>query len=191
MEEQQKPVSETTGEEKPEQSQSPEPVAATPTIDKEKWDDFLLRKKMEQSLPMGFIACFVTALAGAILWALISVSTGYQIGYMAIGVGFIVGFGNRYFGKGIDKTFGYMGALFAFLGCLFGNVFTLIGFVAQNEGLSFTDLLFNINWGAIPGALGETFSPIDLLFYGIAIYEGYRFSFRRIEDEELKQLTSQ
>ena len=25
------------------------------------------------------------------------------------------------------------------------------------------------------------FSPIDLLFYGIAIYEGYKFSFRQVE----------
>jgi len=24
--------------------------------------------------------------------------------------------------------------------------------------------------------MGTTFKPIDLLFYGIAIYEGYRFS---------------
>jgi hypothetical protein len=30
-----------------------------------------------------------------------------------------------------------------------------------------------------------TFSPIDLLFYGIAVYEGYRFSFRQVTPEEL------
>src|SRR6185295_10796914 len=128
MVEQEEPQSENTSEEKSEESQSQQPVVAAPTIDKQKWDDFLLRKKMEQSLLMGFIACFVTALVGAVLWALISTSIQYQIGYMAVGVGLMVGFGNRYLGKGIDKIFGYMGAVFAFLGCLFGNIFTLIGF---------------------------------------------------------------
>lgn len=190
MEEQQELKSENTGEEKTDESQSPQPIAAEPTINKEKWDDFLQRKKMEQSLHMGFVACLVTAFVGAILWAVISISTEHQIGYMAIGVGFLVGFGNRYLGKGIDKVFGYMGAVFALLGCIFGNIFTLIGFVAQGQGLSFTDVIFNINWAVIPGALAESFSPIDLLFYGIAAYEGYKFSFRRIEEEELKELAS-
>lgn len=29
------------------------------------------------------------------------------------------------------------------------------------------------------------FQPLDLLFYGIALYEGYKFSFRRITRQEL------
>jgi len=31
----------------------------------------------------------------------------------------------------------------------------------------------------------ETFSPIDLLFYGIAIYEGYKLAVRQVTDEEM------
>jgi len=34
-----------------------------------------------------------------------------------------------------------------------------------------------------------TFNPMDLLFYGLAVYAGYRFSFRRISAEELAKLT--
>jgi hypothetical protein len=34
-----------------------------------------------------------------------------------------------------------------------------------------------------------TFSVMDLLFYGIAIYEGYRFAFRKIRPEELQGLS--
>jgi hypothetical protein len=81
-----------------------------------------------------------------------------------------------------------MGAVFALLGCIFGNIFTLIGLGAQSEGLSVTDIIFNIDWTAVPGVLVDTSSPIDVLFYGLAIYEGYRFSFRRILNEELQQL---
>jgi hypothetical protein len=29
---------------------------------------------------------------------------------------------------------------------------------------------------------------MDLLFYGIALYEGYKFSFRRLSDQEVRSL---
>ncbi len=33
-----------------------------------------------------------------------------------------------------------------------------------------------------------TFSPIDLLFYGIAVYEGYRLSFRELTERDAEEL---
>jgi len=51
--------------------------------------------------------------------------------------------------------------------------------------LSFMQTLSQIDWSLVPSLLVETGSPIDLLFYGIAIYEGYKFSFRKITEEEL------
>ena len=29
------------------------------------------------------------------------------------------------------------------------------------------------------------FSPIDLLFYAVGVYEGYKFSFRQLTEEEI------
>ncbi len=37
--------------------------------------------------------------------------------------------------------------------------------------------------------LTATFQVMDLLFYAIAVYEGYRFSFRRITEAETRRLT--
>lgn len=37
--------------------------------------------------------------------------------------------------------------------------------------------------------LKATMSPMDFVFYGIAVYEGYKFSFREITAEELAGLT--
>ena len=37
----------------------------------------------------------------------------------------------------------------------------------------------------------ETFHPMDLLFYGIAIYEGYRFSFRELLEDEIESIIKQ
>jgi hypothetical protein len=34
--------------------------------------------------------------------------------------------------------------------------------------------------------MATTFSPMDLLFYGIAVYEGFKLSFRKITHEEIR-----
>ena len=43
-------------------------------------------------------------------------------------------------------------------------------------------ILSALNLDIIGQLMAVTFSPTDLLFYGIAMYEGYRLSFRQLED---------
>ena len=140
----------------------------------------------EQSLVGGFLAGAVAALVGAGAWALVAVLTGYQIGFMAIGVGFLVGLAVQFAGKGISKIFGVMGAALALVGCLLGNYFAVVHFVGEAEGLGFFDTLSRISPAAIPELMMGTFSPMDLIFYGIAVYEGFKLSFRKITHEEVK-----
>ena len=141
--------------------------------------------RLEQNLPFAIIASLGSAIIMAILWAVITVVTNYQIGFMAIAVGLFVGFAVNFAGKGIDKIYGIIGAAGALLGCIFGNFLSQVGFVAQDPeiGLSFFETLKALlsNMPLTIEIMKETFSPVDLLFYGIAIYEGYRFSFRKID----------
>jgi hypothetical protein len=144
------------------------------------------RLRFEQNLPFAIIASLVSSIVMAILWAVITVATGYQIGYMAIAVGLVVGFAVRFTGKGIDKIYGIIGAAGALLGCVLGNFLSQVGFIAQYPEISLSYfealkvLLLDIKLTV--EIMKETFSPIDLLFYGIALYEGYRFSFRKIDE---------
>ncbi len=165
-----------------------EQVAAEPVtnvITAEQVEAYRQRLRSEQNLPFGILACLGAALVGAAAWALVTVTTKYQIGYMAVGVGFLVGFANRYFGKGIDKSFGFLGAAFAFLGCLLGN-FLSIAYLAGGElGVSGIQVIQTLGVGNIFSIYFDNISPIDFLFYGLALYEGYRFSFRVITEEEL------
>lgn len=156
-------------------------------LDQDKLDRYLFNLRSEQNLPLGILACVVSALAGGIVWALITVATKYQIGYMAVAVGFLVGYANRYFGKGIDKIHGIIGAVFALLGCILGNLFSTAGFASEQESVGLMTVLGTLfsNFSMITSILKETFQPMDILFYGIAIYEGYRFSFREITEEEI------
>ena len=146
--------------------------------------------KAHQDFYFAAVGGLVVTLASAVLWAVITVAIQYQVGFMAIGVGLLVGFSVQYFGAGVDKKFGYLGALLALLGCLFGNLFSQVGFTAQQNSLGYIETLTFLNFSSIIDILAETFAPIDLLFYGIAMYEGYRFAFRRVSAGELVKLQS-
>jgi hypothetical protein len=144
--------------------------------------------KAEQNLPIGLLVSFSVGLIGAFLWAAITIATKFQIGYMAIAIGAAVGYTMRLVGKGTDQVFGISGAIIAILSCFLGNIFSLIGFVAQSEGLSYLDTLLLIDYSLIPSAMAENFSLIELFFYGIAGYEGYKFSFRVFTEKDLSEL---
>jgi hypothetical protein len=146
------------------------------------------RLASEQKLGAGIAAGAGAALLGAAAWAAITVATGYQIGFMAIGIGFLVGWAVRSAGKGVAKTFGIAGAVLALLGCAVGNLLAAVGLVAKQEGIPFFDLLSGLSPEVALELMRATFSPIDLLFYGFAVYEGYRLSFRRLTAEEAKEL---
>lgn len=107
---------------------------------------------------------------------------------MAVGIGFLVGFSVRFFGKGFDQKFGFVGAIFSLLGCLLGNLFTTVIFASIDLNETFFTMLFSLNLSNIIDIFEQTFSPMDLLFYGIAIYEGYKFSFRTLSENEVSGL---
>jgi len=80
------------------------------------------------------------------------------------------------------RIIGERGALF---GCVLGNFLSNVGFLSLDPefGLTYFEALtvLLLNMGLTIEIMIDTFSPIDLVFYGIAIYEGYHFSFRKIE----------
>ncbi len=131
----------------------------------------------QQNLPMGFIGGLVAAIIGAVLWAAITVATGWQIGFVAVGVGFLVGYAVSYLGKGITPVFGYMGAGLALLGVVFGKYLTIVALLANAAELGYFETFTILPLSLVKEYMIESFSLLDLLFYGIAVYEGYKLSF--------------
>lgn len=107
---------------------------------------------------------------------------------MAIAIGAGVGLSMRYIGKGIDQIFGITGAVIAIFSCLLGNFFSMIGFAANQESLGYLEVLGLIDYNLVPSLIVEAFSPMDLFFYAIAAYEGYKFSFRAFTEKDLYSL---
>ena len=158
------------------------------TLDQSQVEYVRQRMAADQNLIMGILAGTVACLIGAGAWAFITVVTGYQIGFMALGVGFLVGAAVRMIGKGVDAPFGVIGAGLSLLGCALGNLFAACAILGAQEGVPFFQVLSSLDVSLAGRMLFAFFSPMDLLFYGLAVYEGYKLSFRQISEEEVKQM---
>ncbi len=143
---------------------------------------------VEQHLVLGAMGGIIAGLIGAMIWAVITLKTGAQIGYIAIGVGFLVGYAIKVLGKGYTPVFGVVGAILAGLAVLLGNYFSVIGFVAQLNELAFIDALKDTTLSTAIELMKDSFAPMDLLFYAIAIWAGWQYSFKHLTQEELNQL---
>ncbi len=86
------------------------------------------------------------AIVGAILWAVIAVSTGYEIGWIAWGVGGAVGYG-AFALEGRGKTSGIVCALLAAVAILSGKYMVIHHFVNQEltqiSDTSFSEEYYN------------------------------------------------
>jgi hypothetical protein len=140
------------------------------------------RLKEEQNLPLGIAAGAMTGLVGSILWALITFFTEYQIGWMATGIGILIGWTMRIAGRGIDKIFGVAGAVLALLSIILGNILAAALILAKIQAVSFIDVLISmlLQPGLVLEVLGAMILPIDLLFYILGLLAGYWYAFRRI-----------
>ena len=110
---------------------------------------------------------------------------------MTLGVGIFVVYAIRYTDNGLTMKFQLLGALLSFLGCAAGNFLTVWHFIiAQYEEVAFGELLANLNPAAVPDIMISTFSGMDLLFYGIAVFEGFRVSLHQNSLEELDRIVN-
>lgn len=129
----------------------------------------------EANLLMGLIGGGIAMLVSAIIWGVITYVTEYQIGWMAIGVGFLVGIAIQFFGRGKTPIYGISGAVLALLGCVLGNLIFYSGFIARQEGAAFFEVFFFFL--VTPSALIELFTIafefMDILFYGLAAWVGF------------------
>ncbi len=177
-----------------EQKEQETEVATQPeriTVSEAKVEQFKEQLKDEQNFQLAVGIGALAAIVSAVIWAAITIATEYQIGYMAVAVGFVVGYAVRYAGKGINQEFGVLGAILALVGCLLGNLFSQVGFAANYYEVGIFEVFSVLSFGAIIDIMKESFTPMDLLFYGIAVYEGYKFAFRQLTEEEINEAMQQ
>jgi hypothetical protein len=130
------------------------------------------------NLFLGILAGLVAAAVGAGIWMGITIATGMHVGYVALGVGALVGLAVRVAGNGTGMIFGIIGALFTLLGCLGGEILTVVQLSSTAERDFFTTLT-TLNLTQTISNIVNHMDPIMYLIYGIGIFEGYKFSIRK------------
>ena len=123
------------------------------------------------------LACgAAAALVGAAIWAAVTFATDFQIGWMAVGVGAGVGVAVRRAGHGVEKSFGWVAAGLALLGCIAGNLFATVAYIASFTHVPYFRVLGSLDVASASDLMKATFSPMDLLFYGIAMVEAFKLA---------------
>jgi hypothetical protein len=131
------------------------------------------------NLPLGILAGSAAALVGALIWMGVTVMTGIQIGYVALGIGALVGFAVRWAGKGSTPVFGVVGAVATLIGCIVGQALAEIELAANASSVGFFQVLSVVNVGELLSGVVTNSSPITYFIYAIGIYEGYKLSIVR------------
>ncbi len=146
-------------------------------------EQLMNESKSKQSLPLAIAGGFIGLIIATFLWSFVTYLTGYQVKFMAIGVGIVVGFAVRIAGRGRSFTFGLIGAFFSLLACFSGHLLSMITVSASVRGVSVLTVL-----SAIAGFIGfdeemflESITTTELLFYGIAVLTGFILSFYRVD----------
>jgi len=126
-------------------------------------------------LPFGIFGGAVAAVLAAIVWAAIAAATNYEIGYMAVGVGFVVAYAVRLCGRGHGRAYAISAAVLALLGCLLGNFLADCAVAANQNHVS---VLFAVAALAphFARVISDGFSAMDLVFYVMGAYFGYRYA---------------
>jgi len=132
----------------------------------------------EENILFGTLAGIIAAIAGALLWMGITVVTGYHVGYVALGVGALVGLTVRLVGNGRSLIFGIVGAVLTLAGCLGGEVLTVVQ-LASTAQHDFYSTLTTIDLTQLLTNIVGKMDPLMYLIYAIGIFEGYKLSIRK------------
>lgn len=136
----------------------------------------LNNQQSDSSIAKGLGGGLLAAVVGSLVWMAITYFTNFQIGWMAVGVGFLVGVAVRWFGRGNGIEYGLVGAVLSLFGCLLGNLLTACVAIAVQESVGIGQVLGSLTADLIVEIFTVTFHPMDLLFYGLAVYWGYKYS---------------
>jgi hypothetical protein len=157
---------------------------------KKKGPSKVVLKKLRryQSFLYALIGGLLFTAAASVGWTFISVMTGYQGVYMALGMGLLVGIAVRFFGAGINRIFGILAALLALAGSLLGYYLSQTGFPVEVQLASLIKLPDYFNPDLMLNTMRESFVPLDLLFYCLAALLAYFLAIRRINSRRMAKL---
>jgi hypothetical protein len=132
-----------------------------------------------ENFPLAIAVGLGVAIVGAGIWTAVTVITQLELGIMAVAVGYAVGRAIKAVGHGRSEKFGILGAACSLLACVIGNLLSALIFFSQQTHVPVMTVLSGSSPESLFSLMKNFTQVLDFLFYGIAIYEGFRFSFDR------------
>lgn len=160
------------------------------TRDPELEAQFRLAKSVlgKQNLAGAVLAGLTGAIAGAFAWGAVALGTGAIIAVVAIGVGALVGFGVRVFGRGVTDVYAIVATCMAILGCAAGNLLALILFELAALDLSISQAISLLDPERLLADFVGTLGIMELFYWLVAAYSGWWLAKRGLSEEEAAAL---
>ena len=130
-----------------------------------------------QNLPTGILAGVGAMLAGTVLWIL--VAQKYQVSWMSIVVAFGIASATKYAGKVTVWWPGAINAILALIAAIIGNLATAV-YIVSKRGKTPGEIMAGMDVGTAVTFLKALSGPVGIVFYALAIYVGFWFSFTHI-----------
>ena len=127
-------------------------------------------------------AGLVAAIVGGVVWGLIVRATDYEVGFVAWGVGFLVGTAVALAARqGSGPTFGVIAVVLSLIGILLGKYLSF-AWVLSAEGVELS-LFSSATVDAFIAAKDIMFSGMDLLFVALAVFSAWSIVNSRLNSE--------
>jgi|GEM_PF-3967481 len=135
----------------------------------------------EESVPGALLGGLAAAALCILLAGGIAALTHYWHTAFSVCIGFGVACAVKRFGRGNDIRFGFIGAFCALVACVGGYHLAWAFVLAAAEDMSFLDYVASVdNWGTW---MTDRLRPFDWLFYVVATYCGYKYSYDAVADK--------
>ncbi len=141
------------------------------------YDDFIASINQKANNSLGVLLGIGFGFVGATAWAIISKLTGYNIGFIAIFIGFLVGQGFVNAGRSTKPIMGVIAAIIALLSTLLGNLAFAFLQIADYHSMNVIDLVINFDYHYLLNLIIDMHTAFDIIFYTLAASAAYKRSF--------------
>jgi hypothetical protein len=119
----------------------------------------------------------LAAIAGSLVWILISKVTGYELGIVAIGVGYLVGKAVRKGARGIGgRRYQYLALFLTYSAIALASVPAIYEAVAQGSHPTWWAWVVILGFAYASPFLGGVRSIMGLFILGIGLWEAWKFT---------------
>lgn len=131
---------------------------------------------------LAVVGAVTVAVVGGLVWAIIVVQSGYEVGFVAWGIGIFAGFVVAYLARGVTVSLQVIAVLASGLGILLGKYVTFVHQlrVTADDLLSGAGGQFGYfgsnSCRLFRESLGDVFSAHDLLWIGLAVVSAWRIA---------------